>query len=311
MNKEKIIILGHENPDIDSICSGIILESYLNNYTDYNASFIIPDKTLDNSTKAICQEFDIPYQKYLQNIPQDWKTAILVDHHERNLENKEIVAVFDHHPTTKNIKTPVYINKKISSTAALLVKGNEQYFDKQLIKLSLIASYVDSVSFNSTKARKEDKVWAESLIEKYNFNKDELYTVGLSLTDLSSLQEAAFECLKKYKIKDKNVEVSSIQLSQLKEHQEELNKIKEIIINYFLQQDLDVYVLLIHDMDLFQTTAYKIFRDGVEIDSYPKYTSRGNVIIPKLEEEINTRNFNFSKRKSQGELKKQLIQTKS
>lgn len=291
MSKEKITILGHQNPDIDSIVSGLLVEYFINNHTSYQGEFIIPDSNLDKTTISICQEYHIPYLNHQKEIPIDSKALILVDHNEREIEDKEIIAIFDHHPTTKKPTVPIYINKKISSTAALLVKGNEKYFPKELLELAILASYVDTASFNSTKARKEDQEWAESLTKKLGFNQKKLYETGLALTDLSNLEEAAFECLKKYQMANKNVEVSSIQINNLESHQNELVKIKEIVLEYFLKKDLDVYILIIHDMDKMQSTAYKIFKDGIEADNYDKYTSRGNVIIPKLEKEINNHTF--------------------
>ena len=291
MKKVKITILGHQNPDIDSIVSGLLVEYFINNYTSYQGEFVIPDGNLDKSTKTICQKYNIPYQAHQKEMPKDSEALILVDHHEREIEGKKIVAIFDHHPTTKEITAPIYINKKISSTTTLLTKGNEEYFPKELIELAILAAYVDTASFNSTKARLEDKEWVETLTKKLGFNQVKLYETGLALTDLSNLKEAAFECLKKYKIANKNVEVSAIQINDIDCCQKELAKIKEIIIDYFIKNNLDVYILIIHDMNKMQSTAYKIFKDGIEIDQYDKYTSRGNVIIPKLETEINNHNF--------------------
>ena len=44
MNSAKLIILGHINPDVDSIISGLLLEYYINNNTSYKAEFVIPDQ---------------------------------------------------------------------------------------------------------------------------------------------------------------------------------------------------------------------------------------------------------------------------
>ena len=37
MENNKLVILGHINPDIDSIVSGILLEYYFNKHTKYEA----------------------------------------------------------------------------------------------------------------------------------------------------------------------------------------------------------------------------------------------------------------------------------
>ena len=44
----KYIILGHENPDVDSIISGYLLEKLMLS-KGFKAEFIIPDKKIDIS----------------------------------------------------------------------------------------------------------------------------------------------------------------------------------------------------------------------------------------------------------------------
>jgi len=71
MTKEKLVILGHPNPDIDSIISGILMEHYINNYTNYQGEFIIPDTSLDKSTIDICKKYNIDYQSHQKEIPKE------------------------------------------------------------------------------------------------------------------------------------------------------------------------------------------------------------------------------------------------
>lgn len=296
MDKDKLIILGHDNPDVDSIISGILLEYYINHHTPYHGEFVIPDKALDKETISICDKFKIDYKKYQRPLRQNDKLIILVDHHERTIKNTEIIAILDHHPTTKENSCSIYINQKISSTAALITQKREDFFPKDLLRLSLLATYVDTASFNSTKSRQEDKIWAEKLIKKLNFDEKELYEAGLSLTDISDLETAAFNGLKSYIIADKKVEVSTIQIKSNEVEKEVIEKIKKIVLNYFIDKNLDIYILLIHDMEKMKSTAYKIFKDKIEIVEYPQYTSRGNTIIPNLEEEISkSQNKEFKK----------------
>lgn len=296
MKKDKLIILGHNNPDIDSIISGILLEYYINHHTLYQGEFVIPDRTLDKETITICDKYKIDYKKYQRPLKQDDRLIILVDHHERSIKNTEIVAIIDHHPTTKEISCPFYINQKISSTAALITQKREDFFPKELLRLAVLATYVDTASFNSTKSRQEDKIWAEKLIKEFNFNEKELYEAGLLLTDISNLETAAFNGLKRYTIANKKVEVSTIQIKSNEVEKEVIEKIKEIISNYFIDKNLDIYILIIHDMAKMKSTAYKVFKDKIEIDEYSQYTSRGNTIIPNLEEEISkNQNKEFKK----------------
>ena len=52
----KIIILGHENPDVDSIVSGYLLEKIMLNM-GYDVKYIIPDKEISNSERRKLSTF--------------------------------------------------------------------------------------------------------------------------------------------------------------------------------------------------------------------------------------------------------------
>ena len=47
------IILGHQNPDVDSIVSGYLLEQYLNR-CGYVSKFMIPDSVIDEENLRVC-----------------------------------------------------------------------------------------------------------------------------------------------------------------------------------------------------------------------------------------------------------------
>jgi len=286
MTKEKLVILGHPNPDIDSIISGILMEHYINNYTNYQGEFIIPDTSLDKSTIDICKKYNIDYQSHQKEIPKEVEKLVLVDHNITTYKDKKVIAVIDHHPSIKVTPCKFYQNNEISSTAIGIVRDRETYFTKEQLKLAILATLVDTASFNSTKGRQEDKVWVDDMIKIFDFDKDDLYKTGLHLTNLENLKEAAFELLKRYDIAGKKVEASVIQIIPDK-NQKEIQRMKEIIIDYFFANDLDIYLFIVHDMQQMKTNVYKIFRDCIKIDEYNQYTSRGNVIIPNLEKQIN------------------------
>ena len=64
---DKIIILGHENPDVDSIVSGYLLEKILNK-KGYNCKFIIPDKIISNDTYELCIKYRIDPSKFMEEL---------------------------------------------------------------------------------------------------------------------------------------------------------------------------------------------------------------------------------------------------
>ena len=167
---DKIVILGHENPDVDSIVSGYLLEKILKK-KGYNAEFIVPDKSLDKDTLEICRKYDLEPTIYQKDISLEDKNInyILVDHNERNTKGN-IISIIDHHPTSKEINIENYYNENVVSTAYFIAKNSEDLLDSYDIKLAVLASFIDTVSFNSNKGTEEDKEWIIKTCNIYGFN---------------------------------------------------------------------------------------------------------------------------------------------
>ena len=65
----RYIILGHSNPDVDSILSGILLEKVLNKkYNTDEYKFIIPEEHIDTTSDNIIKELGIDLDKYKDNL---------------------------------------------------------------------------------------------------------------------------------------------------------------------------------------------------------------------------------------------------
>lgn len=226
----KYIILGHDNPDIDSIISGYLLEKLMLS-KGFNAKFIIPDKKIDLENITICNTFGLNITSYQKELPETkGYKYLLVDHHIRKV-NGPIVAVIDHHPDKIGLKIPWYQNEISSSTSCIICREHEEYFNKQDIELAILAAMVDTASFNSTKTKKED------------------------ITKISS----------------------------------EIAYIIDSLMKYVKENDLKLFVFIVHDMSRFKTTVYDITSKYYNVRSYEFYTSRGNTIMPQTEEDINAK----------------------
>lgn len=280
---DKIIILGHENPDVDSIVSGYLLEKILNK-KGYNVEFVIPDKIIAKDTMGICMRNGLNPSKFMKNIDLEDKNTkyILVDHNERQLSG-EIVCIIDHHPTKKEFNIEHYYNKEISSTACYICYGNEELLDRLDIKLAVLATLVDTASFHSTKGREEDKRWVIDLCNKYGFNYDELYREGLCLTSLDDIDNASSNGLKKYNFNGRFIESSYIQIENPLEKDDKIKEIISILKERLKREKLDAFVFIVYDMKEFETVYYLITDSNIETRYYDVYASRGNTIIPEIE----------------------------
>lgn len=299
---EKYIILGHENPDVDSIISGHLYENYLTR-KGINAEFIIPDKEINKESLDICMKHGLDPRKYLKELNYNELTKfILLDHHER-ANIGEISEIIDHHPTSKEIIIENYKNENASSTTCLIVRGKEEHFTKEEIKLAILAALVDTASFHSTKTKESDKIWALEMCQKHNINYEELYKTGLGLTDLNNLTEASLNGLKKYTHNNHQIQSSYVQIDGFEKNWPKLHEMIINIEDYLLQEELDMFAFIIHDMDSFQTTVYKLEPTGFIRKKFEKYTSRGTTIMPEIFQE-------FDKRDQEKKQKEKLLTNK-
>lgn len=284
------IILGHENPDVDSVVSGYLLEKLMRQ-KGYFAEFIIPDQMVDTETATICLEYGLDCRKYQKELPKNGDYRfILVDHHERNVDGV-ISCIIDHHPTNKDIQVNYYQNDASSSTSCLIcTEENEMYFSKEDIQLAIVAAMVDTASFHSTKTREKDVLWVHQMCEKYAIDYDKIYKTGLCLTDLSDLSVATYNGLKKYSYGEHLVESSYIQIESREDSSSEIFQMIDLLMQHVRDTGLTVFVFIVHDMSLFQTTVYEISEHGFDVVEYSQYTSRGSTIMPRIEEQLMKQN---------------------
>lgn len=276
----KYIILGHENPDVDSLVSGYLLEKVMKK-KGYEVSFCIPDKVIASDSQRICSKYKLNLKKYMvDDLDRDAK-YILVDHNDREVPG-EIVAVLDHHPTPKDKSSvPYYRNEKISATACMIAKDCEEYLDKHDIELACVATFIDTVSFHSTKTVKKDISWVNEMTTKYDLDYDEMYRDGLCLTELTNVEEIAFNGLKKAEYDGFSIHSSYVQIVDLEKNKKIIDKIIEKLKKYRNKENVDLFVFIVYDMTNFYTKVYKI-NENIDYDEYFLYASRGNTIIPDI-----------------------------
>ena len=206
---------------------------------------------------------------------------ILVDHNERDVPG-EIVAVLDHHPTPKD-KTDIeyYRNEKVSATACMIAKECEEDLNKHDIELACLATFIDTVSFHSTKTVKKDISWVNEMTTKYDLDYDEMYRDGLCLTELTNVEEIAFNGLKKVDYDGFSIHSSYVQIVDLEKNKKIIEEILEKLKTYRKKENVDLFVFIVYDMTNFYTKVYKINED-IDYDEYFLYASRGNTIIPDI-----------------------------
>lgn len=283
----KYIILGHENPDNDSIVSGYLLEKLMKRL-GYDVEFIIPDEAISEENIMLANYCRLDPTSYQKEIPNDPSIKyILVDHHERIVPG-EIVAIIDHHPTDKEISCKYYQNEKACSTSCLIAKDRERFFSLDDLKMTCLSAMVDTAAFHSNKTVVRDYLWVRSLCAKYGFNYEELMTTSMCPTDISDIEKASINGLKKHDLAGHKVASSFLHLPSPTANQEEINQMIEYLKTYIKEEGYDLFAFIVHDITSFKSTLYKIKEDSIDTVQYDEYTSRGTRIIPELTEELKT-----------------------
>ncbi len=179
--EQVVYVVGHKNPDTDSVCSAIAF-AYLWNKWKETGKF---DKVMKIDVEAVpAVQGDInPETKYVLDkfgfeVPQklenaEGKKVILVDHDEKaqtvdNIDKAEVLAIVDHHKIG-DVTTPnpiLYVNLPVGCTATvlkLLFDYTEVEIPKNIAGILLASILSDTVIFKSATTTELDKKVAEEL----------------------------------------------------------------------------------------------------------------------------------------------------
>lgn len=278
----EITIIGHKNPDVDSIISGYLLSSYLR-YKKYDVSYVIPDEKIDEETLEILKLCSVDTKIFPYGISKSSK-LILVDHHETEFKN-EVAAVIDHHPTIKQFNYPIYINEPASSTTKHIydIVSSEcpKYITRRFVELVVIGMAVDTCSFRSSKSRPGDKEWVIKMCEKYDLDVENIMKIGDCITDTSDIYKASIHGYKGYNYFGKSIGTSYVQVRGIDENV--LNSILDILKDKVADDSLRMWVFIVTDMLNSTSRVYKISDNKIDIEEYDFIVSRGSNIMPKVE----------------------------
>lgn len=156
-------IIGHRNPDTDTICSAIAHEAFLTARNVEAKAFALGN--VNNETKFVLERFGVEAPPVISELPHN-SEIILVDHNEegqsiKNLNDLDIVEIIDHHKVTLQTDKPIRIHvEPLGSSCSIIAK---KFFAKgidvpQKIAQILVAGIMsDTLAFRSPTTTKTDK----------------------------------------------------------------------------------------------------------------------------------------------------------
>ncbi|WP_338452211.1 manganese-dependent inorganic pyrophosphatase [Niallia oryzisoli] len=256
---EKILVLGHKNPDTDSICSAIAYAN-LKSAIGLNAEPVRLGE-INGETKYALDYFQVNVPRLVEKVAAETSQVILVDHNERqqsadDIDQVRILEVIDHHRIA-NFQTSdplFYRAEPVGCTTTILNKLYKEHgveIKKEIAGLMLSAIISDSLLFKSPTCTEQDIAAARELAEiagvdpeKYGL---EMLKAGADLSDktveqLISLDAKGFD-MGNYKVMV--AQVNAVDTDDV------LNNKKEIeaaITKTIADQNLDLFFFVVTDI---------------------------------------------------------------
>lgn len=297
----KNVIVGHPNPDVDSILGGVLLERILNRigYRKKEYKFLILDNNIDEITRRIVEGLGVDISSYQEGTIDDCDEVILVDHYDgKGLKDyyekfiRRVKAIYDHHPIPDDFnfvhKPDIFFSSNSCSSTTVIAKAFDEFLTRKDFILVIVGALVDTVSFHSTRTNQEEVNYLLKKCSDFGIDINNYFELGLCLNDLNNIQADSFNGLKECKLKGKKIRSSYIQIKNVFGNKEKIAQIIEILKDHIKKNNIDIFVFLVHDMDSFKTTEYDIYSDRVEIIEWEEYASRGNTVMPNLEKKLSS-----------------------
>ncbi|RLI95736.1 MAG: manganese-dependent inorganic pyrophosphatase [Candidatus Altiarchaeales archaeon] len=255
---ERIYIIGHRNPDTDSICSAIAYAEFKKETETEKEGEYIPARIgdINSETAYVLDRFGFKEPILLDN--GAGKKLILVDHNEesQSIENcsmGEIVEVIDHHKINFKYPKPIfYHSEPIGSTATIIADkflscGKKIKKDIGGILLSAILS--DTVVFKSPTTTKKDIEIANKLAKIAEIDNIKEFGIAVkkaksSLSGLSVL-DIIYSDFKDFDFNGKRVGIGQIEIVDKKEYEERKEELLMELKNIQKEKDYALLILMI------------------------------------------------------------------
>lgn len=256
---EKVLVIGHRNPDTDSICSALAY-AHLKKELGVNAEAVRLGE-VNKETAYALDYFNLETPRFIEKVDEDVKEVILVDHNEfqqsvSNISDVRIAEVIDHHRVANfETKDPLYFRvEPVGCTATILNKMYKEHqveIPKHIAGLMVSAIISDSLLFKSPTCTDEDIEAAKELAKIAEVDLDvyglEMLKAGTDLKD-KSMDELLANDAKTFDMNGHKVEINQINAVDLEEVYEKQAEFEKAIKTHVDKNNLSLYLLVVTDI---------------------------------------------------------------
>lgn len=219
--KEKIYIVGHKRPDLDSIASAIGYQYFKQSQGDFNYHAITCDN-INPLTEWVLEKFKVKIPPYIPNI--SGMTVVLVDHtysqsRAKGWENANIIEVIDHHDVKLEDIIPNSITiRPCGSTSTLITEkliNAGVNIQSNIASILLCAILDDTLGLKSPTTLELDREMASKLAKISNINdidalSKEIFTIK-DIWDGIDAKEIIEMDMKEIEIGNKKLSISQVE----------------------------------------------------------------------------------------------------
>ena len=296
----KILVMGHKNPDTDSICSAI---AYANLKKELGFEVeAVRLGTISKETQFILDYLNMDAPRLIESVISG-DQIILVDHNEAGQsvdgrDNATILEIIDHHKIDLKTSDPINLRfETVGCSSTIISKIYEEKgvaITKEMATVMLSAIMSDTLIFKSPTCTEEDVKQGKKLAEisglDYEVYGKDLLIAGTSLDDKTAYEIVNIDC-KPFEFgtqKAPVAQVNTVEISAVLARKEEL----ETVMKELMAKDgLDFVTLMITDIITNSTELYVVgdktltiktfgMSEGAETVFLPNVVSRKKQIVP-------------------------------
>ena len=256
---EKVYVVGHKNPDTDSISSAIVY-AHLKRELGMNAEAVRLGE-VQNETAFALEKFGFEAPRFIEKASNDVKQIILVDHNEKqqsveDIDDVQVIEVIDHHRIA-NFETsdPLYFRAEpVGCTATILnklFKENGVEIPADIAGLMLSAIISDSLLFKSPTCTEQDIAAAKELETIAGVGALEYGLAMLKAgADLSgkTLEDLLTLDAKEFGMGDYKVEIAQINAVDVNEVMVRQGELEDLIYRKIAEKGLDMFLFIVTDI---------------------------------------------------------------
>lgn len=253
---EKVLILGHKNPDTDAICSAIA-------YADLKKQLGMDVEAvrlgnINGETQYALDTFKVDAPRLVQTVANEVNSIILVDHNEsqQSVDDRSdvrVLEVIDHHRIA-NFETgdPLYYRcEPVGCTCTILnkmYKENGRTIKKEIAGLMLSAIISDSLLFKSPTCTEQDIQAAKELTEIAGVDANvyglEMLKAGADLGDKTAAQLISLDA-KEFTMGPSKVEVAQVNAVDTNDVLSRQESIEAAISKEIADKNLDLFLFVV------------------------------------------------------------------